>query len=654
MLTVKVAIQTPLRKSFDYLVPEGVSVWPGVRVWVPFGGRRVVGVVLGQPDASDVPVEKLKTIEAVIDEKPLLDDRLLQLYYWAADYYHHPIGQVIVGTLPKRVREGGVNVGGSVSGGVGEDACLMLTQEQSTAIDAVLAADAFSPFLLAGVTGSGKTEVYLRVIEKILAEQKQALVLVPEISLTPQTVARFQARLSAPVLLLHSGLTDKQRSDAWMQATQDQPCVVIGTRSAVFAPLKNLGVIVIDEEHDLSFKQQSGFRYSARDVAMMRAKFCDIPIILGSATPALETLKNAHENKYQLLSLTKRVGQATLPTVTIFDVRRKKMQNGLSADLIALMKQHLSEGNQVLLFLNRRGYAPLLLCHHCGHIEKCTHCDARLTAHEKLRYLLCHHCGFKKSFPKICPACQQNELMTLGLGTEQLTETLEKYFPQKKILRVDRDTVTTFKKLEKALAQIRDHEIDIVVGTQMLVKGHHFENVTLVAAIDIDQALFSNDFRAIERMGQSLIQVAGRAGRVEKKGEVFIQTHHADHPLLKKLLHENYDVFSKDILDERAKALLPPYRHMAILRAEGKSRETVHRFLQGVQSNIAKNAHAEIAGPFPLNIERLAGNYRAQLFLQSEHRAALQQLIKQSVAYLDQQKKVRTVKWTVDVDPLEV
>ena len=658
---LKIAVPTPLRKTFDYLVSAESHYDLGSRVWVSFGRRKVVGVVVGVADNSDCPIEKLKLIDSIIDEKTLLDAKLLALYQWASDYYHHPIGDVIVGTLPKKIRDGALETRfiASLSSEVESPSkvnalpTFELSLEQDSAINSIIAAKKFEPFLLSGVTGSGKTEVYLRVIADVLKKNKQALVLVPEISLTPQTVSRFQERFSVPVLLLHSGLTPVQRYKAWMATTQENACIVIGTRSAVFAPLKNCGVIIVDEEHDVSFKQQSGFRYSARDVAMMRAKLSDIPIVLGTATPALETWKNSEEKKYHVLTLSERAGQAALPVITIHNTRAKKLHNGLSPDLIKTIKKHLSAGNQVLLFLNRRGYAPLMLCHHCGFTVKCKRCDTRLTLHEKPRQLLCHHCGYSQAIPRVCPECQQSELLSLGLGTEQLENDIQQLFPDKKVLRIDRDVITTFKKLEIALKQIHDQEVDIIVGTQMLVKGHHFENVTLVAAIDVDHALFSTDFRAIERLGQSLVQVAGRAGRSEKIGEVFIQTHHPDHPLLQKLFDHNYASFADALLQERSKALLPPYMHMALFRAEGKSKEAVHQFLKKLKASIGDNG-AAVEGPFPLAIEKLAGVYRAQLIVQSKNRATLKNTIAHFLEKIGEQKKLSSVRWLVDIDPIEM
>lgn len=657
-LILQIAIPTPLRRVFDYLPCKNVlsTAWQvGQRVKISFGRREVIGVIVGFANQSDFPASKLKSVIELIDNHPLLDEKLLSLYHWASDYYQHPLGDVILGTLPKKIRMGQLGEIQVITSTEIEKKLpdFELTSEQKNAIDQISSAKQFQPFLLAGVTGSGKTEVYLRVIANALKKNKQALVLVPEISLTPQTVARFEARFNVPVLLLHSGLTDTKRYKAWLQATHDSPCIVIGTRSAVFAPLKNCGVIIVDEEHDTSFKQQSGFRYSARDVAVMRAKLSEIPVVLGSATPALESVKNVDQKKYHLLTLSERAGNASLPPITLHNVCGEKLQQGLSATLIQTMEKHLNNNNQILLFLNRRGYAPVLICHQCGWSAVCPHCDARITVHDRPKRLLCHHCGYQSPWLRICASCKQSELMALGLGTEQLEETLSKLFPNKKICRVDRDNIKNFSSLEETLTKVHNQEVDILIGTQMLVKGHHFENVTLVAAIDVDHALFSSDFRAIERLGQSLIQVAGRAGRAEKLGEVFVQTHHPEHPLLKKLFDENYFEFAKSILDERLQTQLPPYVHMTLLRAEGKNKMRVHDFLSNIKKNINNN-HVNIAGPFASVMERKAGVYRAQLFLQSSNRSAIKNSLAHFLESNEMQKAYSGVKWIIDVDPIEI
>lgn len=660
MLILKIAIPTPLRRTFDYLPLLDVNYQIGQRIIVPFGSREMIGVIVGSSEKSEFPAHKLKSVGAVIDDNPLLDEKLLALYHWASDYYQHPLGDVILGTLPKKIRDGFVETrfiaSPSVIASRDEEKSLpnfTLTSEQVDAIEKITLAKKFQPFLLSGVTGSGKTEVYLRVIAFVLKNNQQALVLVPEISLTPQTVARFEARFSVPILLLHSGLTDKKRCEAWLQATQDQPCIVIGTRSAVFAPLKNCGVIVIDEEHDISFKQQAGFRYNARDVAVMRAKIAGIPVVLGTATPSLETLHNVNQKKYQLLTLSERAGNATMPPIALHNICGEKLHQGLSPVLISTIRKHLNNKNQILLFLNRRGYAPVLLCHHCGFSAVCPHCDARLTAHDYPKRLLCHHCGYQSAFMRVCTACKQSELMMLGLGTEQLEETLTALFPDKKICRVDRDSVKTFSELEKTLSKVHNQEVDILIGTQMLVKGHHFENVTLVAAVDVDNALFSSDFRAIERLGQSLIQVAGRAGRAEKVGEVFIQSHHPEHPLLKTLFQSGYAEFAQALLSERSMAQMPPFVSMVLLRAESKNKNHAQDFLMR-SKNILDNSVIEVMGPFPSAMEKKAGVFRMQLLIQSFSRTALKNALSLLLDIIEKEKKISGLKWILDVDPMEV
>jgi len=660
---LQVAIPTPLRRTFDYLIAPNNVYQTGQRVSIPFGRREVVGVIVSASETSEFPVEKLKTISAVIDETPLIDEKLLSLYHWASDYYQHPLGDVILGTLPKKIRDGSV-LNNSVSqlavmvaraqASAPISANFQLTSEQTHAINLISNTKKFQPFLLSGVTGSGKTEVYLQVIANVLTNNQQALVLVPEIALTPQTVERFEARFAVPILLLHSGLTDKKRCEAWLQATDNKPCIVIGTRSAIFAPLKNCGVIIVDEEHDVSFKQQSGFRYSARDIAVMRAKIADIPVVLGTATPSLETWSNVAKEKYQLLTLPDRAGSAQMPSITLHNICNEKLHQGLSKKLIDVMRRHLNQGNQILLFLNRRGYAPVLLCHHCGWTAQCLHCDAKVTMHDQPKKLLCHHCGYQSTPPRICPSCKQSELMSLGMGTEQLEETLTRLFADKKICRIDRDNIKNFKTLKTTLQKVHDREVDILIGTQMLVKGHHFENVTLVAALNVDNALFSGDFRAIERLGQSLVQVAGRAGRGEKLGEVFIQTHHPEHPLLKKLFHENYAAFADVLLQERMQAKLPPFQSMCLLRAEGKNKTHVHEFLQQVKNQMTSHASIEMIGPIAATMEKKAGFYRAQLILQSPHRSLLKNAMELMLQWIERQKKLSGLRWSIDVDPMEV
>jgi len=485
----------------------------------------------------------------------------------------------------------------------------VLNSHQQKAVDAVTAKlGDFGIFLLDGVTGSGKTEVYLTIIEKVLARGEQALVLVPEIGLTPQLVTRFRERFSEPVVLLHSGLSDNERLSAWLKAKQGDASIIIGTRSAVFTPLAKPGVIILDEEHDLSFKQQEGFRYSARDVAMKRGQLEKLPVILGSATPSLESLENAKQKRYQLLVLPERAGEANHPEIAVIDVCKQPMADGLSSALVNAISRHLEKGGQVLLFLNRRGFAPVLLCHDCGWVSKCKRCDSNMTlffkhGNKKLR---CHHCGSERPADPECPECASTELQPVGTGTERLEEALAIQFPDVGIARIDRDTTRRKGAMQSLLDSVHDGSKRILVGTQMLAKGHHFPDVTLVGIIDIDQGLFSADFRATERMAQLIVQVSGRAGRAEKAGQVLIQTHHPDHPLLKVLLDEGYGSFASKALEERRLAELPPYQYMSLLRAEAVDEDLPIQFLQqaremaeAINSQSTGSGGVLLLGPIP-------------------------------------------------------
>ncbi len=531
-----------------------------------------------------------------------------------------------------------------------------LNPAQGDAIEEVSQAlDGFNAFLLDGVTGSGKTEVYLRIVEAVLEQGRQALVLVPEIGLTPQLLARFRARLPGPLAVLHSGLGDRERLTAWLQARDGTAAVVIGTRSAVFAPLQVPGVIIIDEEHDMSFKQQEGFRYNARDLAVVRARQLGIPVLLGSATPSLESLHNAQRGRYRYLRLPERVGGALEPPIEILDVRLQAMEEGLSAPLLARLRVHLDRGGQVLLFLNRRGFAPTLICHACGWLSQCQRCDARLTLHLRRRRLICHHCGAERPVDVACPDCGSLDLRALGQGTERIEQVLRRAFPDTGIARIDHDTTRGKGSLQALLNDIHGGERRILIGTQMLAKGHHFPNVTLVGIVDTDQGLFGADFRASERMTQLILQVAGRAGRADKPGVVVIQTHHPDHPLLHTLVSQGYPAFAAAALKERREAELPPFTCQALLRADATESEAPQLFLQqalalGVE--LAKDV--ELLGPVPAPMERRAGRFRAQLLVQSRQRQTLHGFLDAWIEQLWQLKAARKVRWSLDVDPQDL
>jgi len=533
---------------------------------------------------------------------------------------------------------------------------LILNAAQAEAIASIAAAlERFQVFLLEGVTGSGKTEVYLRVIEAVLARGRQALVLTPEIGLTPQLLARFRERLPGPLAVLHSGLNDRERLNAWLLARDGTARVVVGTRSAVFAPLRAPGILIVDEEHDPSFKQQDGFRYHARDLAVVRGRQLGIPVVLGSATPALESCQNARRERYQLLQLPERVGGGAEPAIDILDVRRQPLLEGLSRPLLERMRLHLARNEQVLLFLNRRGFAPILLCHECGWLSACRHCDARMTLHLRQRRLICHHCGDSRPVDSVCPLCGSVDLRPLGHGTERLETALRQEFPDLGIARMDRDSTRRRGSLETLLADIHNGDHRILIGTQMLAKGHHFPDVTLVGIVDADQGLHGVDFRSSERMAQLILQVAGRAGRAEKPGNVVIQTHHPDHPLLRVLVAQGYPAFAAAALAERQAALLPPFAHQALLRAEAADPERATAFLKAARALAEPLADGvELLGPAPAPMERRAGRYRAQLLTQAARRQDLHGFLDRWIARLWEHATDRQVRWSLDVDPMEL
>ena len=529
-----------------------------------------------------------------------------------------------------------------------------LNSEQAVAVATLTQQQGFKTALLEGVTGSGKTEVYLAVIENILKQGKQALVLVPEIGLTPQTIGRFRRRFNVTVSVIHSGLTDKQRLIAWQQARGGEAAIVIGTRSALFTPMKYPGIIILDEEHDSSFKQQEGAGYHARDLAVMRGNLEDIPVILGSATPSLETLNNALSKRYQHLQLTNRAGAAQNVRQGIIDIRDQPLKAGLSTALINEIRIHLDAGNQVLLFLNRRGYAPALLCHECGHLHECDRCDAFFTLHQGLGEIRCHHCGNQYAIPRQCHQCGSTMLAGQGIGTEQLEQVLQQLFPKYPVVRIDRDSTRRKGSLESHLNAIHKGEYKILVGTQMLAKGHHFPDVTLVGLLDVDGALFSADFRAPERFGQLYTQVAGRAGRATKPGTVLLQTHQADNPVLRDILHKGYAEFARSQLEERKQALLPPAWNMVLVKAEAHNPMDADALLAEFSQRLPQNEHCEVIGPMPAPMDKKAGKFRRQLMFQTQARPAMQQVFEQVLTEVEQLPIAKRCRWSVDRDPQDL
>lgn len=530
---------------------------------------------------------------------------------------------------------------------------LAVNDEQAAAIDAVSQSSGFAAFLLNGITGSGKTEVYLQLVEQCLKRGQQALILVPEIGLTPQLVQRFQARFDTLIVSLHSSLTDLERLRAWRMAYEGRARIVIGTRSALFTAMPDLGLIMVDEEHDGSFKQQDSFRYHARDLAVMRAQLLDIPILMGTATPSLESLFNIEQGRYTQLKLTERAGGAKPPRIAVIDNRRN-FDKALCPQLRAGIAEHLAQGNQVLLFLNRRGFAPMLSCPGCGWHAQCQRCDANMTLHSQPRRLCCHHCGAEQRPDSHCPDCGYAELDTVGLGTEQLEQELKSLYPDYQTIRIDRDSTRRKGALEAHLKAATEGKAQILLGTQMLAKGHHFPKVTLVGVLDCDRGFFSADFRGTEQMAQLILQVAGRAGREELAGHVMLQSSQPENPLLHTLITQGYVAFSKVCLQERKEAWLPPYNHFALLRAESMQKEMAMGFLSERVEQLSSIAGVDLLGPIPAPMERRAGKFRAQLLLQSKDRRALHQQLGQLRYACENSKASRNVRWSLDVDPMDM
>src|SRR3990167_5912059 len=534
---------------------------------------------------------------------------------------------------------------------------LVLNGEQANALKKITENLTDNPrFLLHGITGSGKTEIYLQIIAKTLTNRRQVLVIVPEIGLTPQLVSRFRARFKEPLVVIHSNLTEQDRQLAWYQASSGEAQLVIGTRTAIFTPMPNLALIVIDEEHDSSLKQQEGVRYSARDTALMRAHKAKIPIILGSATPSLESLHNCEQQKYILLQIN-RQAIATIPLQwLVTDLRNTSLQQGLAPSTIKHIERHLQQGNQVLVFINRRGFSPVLLCHQCGWIADCPACDSHLTLHRQDNRLICHHCGNKRSIPPRCQTCQSRELIPVGTGTQRLAEFLQTQFADVALMRIDRDEVRKKDELTKRLELINQGKTQLIVGTQMMAKGHHFPQLTLVVIVDADCGFYNQDFRAIEHLGQLVTQVAGRAGRAEQPGQVIIQTHFPCHPLLNTLIQKGYTPFAQELLQSRARAQLPPHYFLALIRAKSSQAQRVLHFLKGIkkflQETPSTQSFVRAYGPAPAPMARKANQHRMQLLLKSPSRLHLQTTLTQLREWISAKKMDANIRWHIDVDPI--
>lgn len=534
------------------------------------------------------------------------------------------------------------------------EAPLVANQEQNVAITAINNTTSFTPFLLDGITGSGKTEVYLQTIAERLMAKQQVLVLVPEIGLTPQTIQRFKQRFSVPIHVLHSGLTDKERLHSWQMAAEGQAAIIIGTRSAIFTPMQNLGLIVVDEAHDNSFKQQDGFRYSARDLAIWRAQILNIPVVLGTATPTLEHLYNAQQGRFTHLQLRQRTGRAQAPSIHIEDCSNLTPLTPLSEHSLSAIHRTLQQGRQALVFINRRGYAPLLLCGDCGWQSECPHCDAHMTWHRVAQQLRCHHCDTQRPIPQRCPNCGSHHLLDRGAGTEKLEELLAAQFPQYPLIRIDRDTTRRKGSLAKQLASVHQGEPCVLVGTQMLAKGHHFNHLDLAVMLEADAGFMSADFRGPEQAAQLILQVAGRTGRENTSGRLLVQTRQPDNPLLRLLCQGDYHRFAAELMKEREMAGFPPFGHLALFRAESIQPSDAQQLLEAAASPLWAQQEVMVLGPAPAPMERRQGRYRAQLLLLAPERRTLHHYIPQLIQTLSQHPLTKRTRWHLDIDPVDL
>lgn len=663
---LQIALDTPLNSVFDYgwTHEEGALPLVGQLALVSFGRREVMGLIVAVKHETDVPPEKLKDALAVRSQLSPLSKEWLALAGFAADYYQRPLGEVALPGLPKNLR---------IPKTVALDRALKklakldaatdatpsgmppLNPEQREAADTIGGAIGFKPLLLYGVTGSGKTEVYLQACAQVLARDPQAqiLILVPEINLTPQLEGNIRARFPGLALAtLHSSLSEGERMLHWLAAHGGQARIVLGTRLAILASLPHLKLIVIDEEHDPSYKQQEGLRYSARDLAVWRAHQLRIPIVLGSATPSLESWHHAQTGRYRKLELRERaVRDAVLPTVRLLDMERDKPKEGLTSGLLAALRKRLERGEQSLLFLNRRGYAPVITCESCGWISNCTRCTSFMVLHKPEHRLRCHHCSLELRIPRHCPTCGNVDLQPLGRGTQRFEEGLAAMFPEARILRIDADSTRKKGSAQEAFDTVHRGEVDILIGTQMVAKGHDFKKLTLVGILNPDTALFSQDYRASERLFAQLMQVAGRAGRAGLASEVLIQTRYAQHPLYAAVVKHDYDRYAGSLLEERRQAALPPYMYQALLRAEAPELATAIAFLEGARDILPSDA-VTLNDPIPMTMTRVYNVDRAQLLVESNSRPALQAFLKEWVGLL---RALKTrVRWSLEVDPLDI
>lgn len=719
---IEVCLNVPLRTTFDYHCSTFTPII-GARVEVPWGKTTKTGIITDIKSQSSYPKQKIKHAISCLDEAAIISPALMSLIQWASDYYHHPIGEVLVGTLCPNLRHGkaaqikptytyaltqlgtkalensttlarapkqqallkliekqpqqelshytsqGFNreqiktlqAKGYINAqeqaetntpSIADDMFLPLNEEQKHAYESISALSSFSTHLIYGITGSGKTEIYMHWIRDMLNCDQQILVLVPEIALTPQTQHRFEKRFPNATVMIHSKLSPTQQLKAWWKSQHLKASIILGTRSALFYPIPKLGGIIIDEEHDLSYQQTEGFRYNARDTAIMRAKLENVPIALGSATPSIESYYNAMQKRFHLIHIKSRAGGAKLPQVHIIDTKKHPLTNGFSKPLIDRMRHYLDQKKQVLLFLNKRGFAPVVFCPECGFQAMCTYCDAKMTFHQAAHQIHCHHCGHRKSAPDKCPSCQFPDIIHLGLGTEQIHQHCQYLFPQHKIIRIDSDTIKRPSHLNDALALIKNKQVDIVIGTQMMAKGHHFDHMNLVAILDIDQGLFSSAFQALEHTAQLITQVSGRSGRGTSEGEVILQTKQPQHPILISASQHNYTACLEHLLFERKHMQLPPFSYLSSIEIQGEKKSQVSTLLKKCQAWLKAHGHpsCEYYGPVDALLKRKMNRHHMHLYIQSTTRQAIHHSIKALLQTTILTQPSQKIRWFINID----
>lgn len=670
---VDVAIPVRVPRTFHYKVGDETQLTVGSVVQVPFRGRPTHAFVLGFPTSTSVATDKLKTVEKLLVDEPLFDESALQFFRWISDYYCHPIGEVMAAALPKLFWKLSEKQKKKARELAGDDKFLSrlglsstqdmrptLTEEQDFVVSRILDPEEKRPFLLQGVTGSGKTEVYMSVLEGIIGQGKGAIILVPEIALTPQLLTRFSSRFPGQVAVLHSDLTVRERYVQWERLRSGMAKIVVGARSAIFAPIKNIGLIVVDEEHETSYKQEDSLRYNARDVAILRSKFVGAKAVLGTATPSLESYWNVQNGKYVHVTLKKRIMDRPMPKTTFVDLKARENWHSphlpwISHTLVTKMGEVLKAGQQVLLYLNRLGFAHFLYCRECGHSWRCKNCDVALTYYQHPPLLKCHYCSLRMAPPTVCEQCGGVELDTMGLGTEQVVNELAAIFPGARIVRMDRSIVKTRKQLEEVLNSIANYECDIVVGTQMVVKGHDFPGIALVGILVADASLNIPDFRAYERTYQIITQVSGRAGRAEVPGEVVIQTVNPDHPVL-LMASENRPVdFYDSELEARRRFGFPPYCRMAMLRFQHRKQDQVEGFARDISQRIRDYGEkvgykCTVIGPAEAPVSRIKNLYRWHCLVKAESVGDLQTALGLAREYATHRKT--PVQMSIDVDPM--